>query len=455
MIEWGVQRTPARVVDPGAGSGRFLTAAGRRLPRTTLVGIDTDPLALVLLAANAAVLGLAERTVVVRGDFRRAALPDIFGTTLFVGNPPYVRHHELSGADKRWLVQAAERVGVRASRLAGLHAHFFVRVAQLARDGDAGAFVTAAEWLDVNYGSLVRKLFLGPLGGTALHLVEPRAQPFENADTTAAIACFEVGSHAETVGFRRVASLDALGSLSSTVSVPRSRLETSSHWSTLDRRATARPRGHVELGELFRVHRGQATGKNAFWIAGPHSTDVPSSVRFPTVTRARELFRAGAVLGDLSELRSVIDLPEDLDALPADERRRVEQFLRAGRRAGADQGFIARHRKAWWSVGLREPAPILATYMARRPPAFVRNPRGARHINVAHGLYPRERWSAEVLDGFARHLSAHVSVSAGRTYAGGLTKFEPREMERLLVPGPELIGASFSAVFEAELRRAP
>ncbi|HWP07495.1 MAG TPA: hypothetical protein VNN72_17205, partial [Polyangiaceae bacterium] len=101
-----------------------------------------------------------------------------------------------------------------------------------------------------------------------------------------------------------------------------------------------------------------------------------------------------------------------------------------------------RHRKAWWSVGLREPAPILATYMARRPPAFVRNPCGARHINIAHGLYPREAWSATLLDALARHLNAHASLSAGRTYAGGLTKFEPREMERLLVPGPELLRTS-------------
>jgi hypothetical protein len=31
-------------------------------------------------------------------------------------------------------------------------------------------------------------------------------------------------------------------------------------------------------------------------------------------------------------------------------------------------------------------------------------------------------------------------VDDGRTYAGGLTKFEPREMERLLVPDPFMAG---------------
>ena len=36
----------------------------------------------------------------------------------------------------------------------------------------------------------------------------------------------------------------------------------------------------------------------------------------------------------------------------------------------------------------------------------------------------------------ARYLAGATSVDDGRTYAGGLTKFEPREMERLLVPVP-------------------
>jgi len=439
MTEWGARSRPARVVDPGAGSGRFLTAAGSCLPSAELVAIDTDPLALLLCAANAAVLGLAPRTRLVHGDFRRVPLGPVSRSTLFLGNPPYVRHHVLSAADKRWLVAAASRLGVRASRLAGLHAHFFARVAGLGRPGDTGAFVTAAEWLDVNYGSLVRELLTGPLGVSGLVVVEPSARPFENAETTAVIACFELGSRAARVGFRRVASLGALGALAGGATVPRARLAATSRWSTLGSRGSGRPAGHVELGELFRVHRGQVTGMNAVWIAGQHSQGLPASVHFPAITRARELFRAGAVLEDVSALRSVIDLPEELDALSPDERRRVERFLAIARRAGAHEGFIARHRKAWWSVGLREPAPILATYMARRPPAFVRNPRGVRHINIAHGLYPREAWSPALLDALAFHLTGHAPLSAGRAYAGGLVKFEPREMERLLVPGPELL----------------
>ncbi|HVR19735.1 MAG TPA: hypothetical protein VMS65_08565, partial [Polyangiaceae bacterium] len=200
-----------------------------------------------------------------------------------------------------------------------------------------------------------------------------------------------------------------------------------------------RPTGLVELGELCRVHRGQATGKNDVWIAGAHSRMLPESVLYRAVTRARELFLAGETLERGAELRRVIDLPPELDELAASERRAVERFLEVARSLGASRGFIAEHRRAWWAVGLREPAPILATYMARRSPAFVRNLASARHLNVAHGLYPRERLPAASLDALALHLTRSTRVADGRTYAGGLTKFEPKEMERLLVPEPSLL----------------
>ena len=134
--------------------------------------------------------------------------------------------------------------------------------------------------------------------------------------------------------------------------------------------------------------------------------------------------------------------PEDLDTLDCEERRAVDRFLKRARRLGAHKGYVARHRRAWWSVRLREPAPILATYMARRPPAFVRNLASARHLNIAHGLYPRESLNERVLSELVAYLAVGTNVIDGRTYAGGLTKFEPGEMERLFVPGPDLLEAA-------------
>src|SRR5581483_7801224 len=93
MLDWAAREAAGapvhRVVDPGAGSGRFLLAAARRFPGAATIGIEIDPLAASLLRANLAVAGLTDRATVIEGDYRNAALPPTDGRTLFIGNPPY------------------------------------------------------------------------------------------------------------------------------------------------------------------------------------------------------------------------------------------------------------------------------------------------------------------------------------------------------------------------------
>lgn len=443
MLAWAAEvDLPARVVDPGAGSGRFLLEAGRRFNSAELVGIEIDPLAAAVARGNLAAAGLGGRARIVLGDWRAGCDLGLGGTSLFIGNPPYVRHHMIEPRWKEWLVRRAGDLSLSASQLAGLHVYFLLATALQARDGDFGAFITAAEWLDVNYGSLVRELFLGRLGGQGIVVIEPTAVPFPDAATTAAVTSFRIASHPRSVRLRRVKRLEELAGLGGGRLVRRERLESEGRWSRLTYGVRDCPEGFVELGELCRVHRGQVTGANKVWIARKGSKALPDSVLFPSVTRGRELIAAGGVLSDASKLRRVVDLPEDLDSLEGEDRRAVDRFLRRARRLGAHRGYVATHRRAWWSVGLREPAPILATYMARRAPAFVRNLASARHINIAHGLYPREPLNEQVLSGLVDYLSTRTSVVDGRTYAGGLTKFEPGEMERLFVPGPDLLRAA-------------
>lgn len=439
MLDWcSVAPPPGRVVDPGCGSARFLVDAGRRFPNAELLGIEIDPVAAIIARGNLAASGLESRSEVRVCDFRDSKLNDFGGRTLFVGNPPYVRHHQIAPKWKAWLTKKAAGLGLPASQLCGLHLHFYLATAVLGKPGDYGAYITAAEWMDVNYGELLRKLAVRQLGLRTMTLIEPTAQPFPDATTTASIASFVLGHKAKSVSFYRVGSPEALKNRKEPKKVSVERLEAEPRWTVFTRAAQKTPRGYIELGELCRVHRGQVTGANGIWVVGA-DIDLPEHVLFPTVTRAKELFNAGKKLADSSHLRRVIDLPVDLDELDIADRRLVDAFLRLAKAKGADKGYVAENRKRWWAVGLRAPAPILCTYMARRPPAFVENEVDARHINIAHGLYPRERLAKATMRKLISFLSTKVSINLGRTYAGGLTKFEPGEIERIPVPAIELL----------------
>ena len=437
MVDWAAAEpgpAPVRIVDPGSGSGRFLMLAARVFPNAELVAAEIDPPAVRLLQANAMVAGFADRLTIHLGDYRTLKLLPITGRTLFIGNPPYVRHHQIATEAKTWFAATARRYGLRASKLAGLHVHFFLRTREISKLGDFGVFITASEWLDVNYGAVLRQLLSDSLGGTALHILDPSANPFGDTMATGTIACFRIGERPSALSVRTVASLSELKPLSAGTSISWDKVTVSQRWSGLLRPARTHATGTVELGELFRVHRGQVTGCNAVWIAGAEARALPRRFLFAAITRAADLFAAGETLSKTNDLLRVIDLPPDLASLSPTERESIDRFLEWAKLNRAQEAYVARNRAAWWSVGLRPPAPILCTYMARRPPAFVRNVARAYNINISHGLYPRETMTDDFLTETVRYLRRTVEIAEGRTYAGGLVKFEPSEVARLRIP---------------------
>ena len=119
MLAWAArQQQPARVVDPGTGSGRFLIRAAKRFPAAELVGVELDPLAALMARANVAASDLRDRAEIRVGDYREAQLDRIEGRTLFLGNPPYVRHHQIDRYWKGWLAGEAGLRGHPHSQLA-------------------------------------------------------------------------------------------------------------------------------------------------------------------------------------------------------------------------------------------------------------------------------------------------------------------------------------------------
>lgn len=451
MVAWASrQEAPCRIVDPGAGSGRFLLAAAKQFPGAQLVAIEPDPLARLLLYANAVQQGVHRRLQVRALDYRRIALKPIACPTVFIGNPPYVRHHQITGQWKAWLAKLAGKYGLPVSKLAGLHVHFFLQTLKLARPGDFGCFVTSSEWLDVNYGKLLRRMLTGPLPATAVQIIDPAALPFQDTQTTGVITCFHtLARPSDNIRVGRVTDADQLLNLNHGRLIDRSTLSDAPRWTRLaaEPGLAAREQHTVRVGDLFRVHRGQVTGANKVWIVGAsYSGKLPRRWCRPTVTRAHELIAAKGMLRSTTGLQEILDLPVDLDELTSGERRQVDAFLRWAEEQGTPDGYVASHRRAWWSVQLRDPAPILCTYMARRPPVFVQNRCGASHINIAHGLYPRDPMDDRLIAAYTAYLNQYVSIADGRTYAGGLTKFEPGEIEHLSVPSIEDIHEQTSRV---------
>jgi SAM-dependent methyltransferase len=438
MLDWTFEQGFDCLVDPGCGSGRFVAGAVRRRPNLHVIAIDIDPLSTLFTRAALRIIGASSATVL-NANYTSIQPSEISGRTAFVGNPPYVRHHDLTSTAKDWMVAGARRLGYKASALAGLHAHFFLATALLGQPGDIGCFVTSSEWLDVNYGSIIRSLLLDGLGCQALYSVDPHALPFDETMTTALITCFAIGTSVDTWRVREVERLDDLGSLSEGSFVARSAFAKVHRWSPLVRRLQndSPLDGGVPLRTIARVHRGAVTGANDFFILSRERARQLGVDRWcrPAITSAEEILKSSGCIRDLPTGKLLLDVPKDVNRADHPE---LDAYLRLGEQPWnggppVSKRYIPSHRRPWWWLGLPHAPPIVATYMARQAPVFAVNPNQLALVNIGHGLYPVRNLNTDESQELVRLLNSSRDSfrGRGRTYHGGLEKFEPREMENL------------------------
>ena len=291
--------------------------------------------------------------------------------------------------------RAAREQGLPASGLAGLHAHFFLATARHAVPGDLGVLITAAEWLDVNYGRLVRELLLGRArrpGGPP-----DRARPPRCSRTRRRPRSSPASGRAPPRRRSGCAGWPARRNSARWRAAPRWPPRCSAPPPAGDRcsgpgasphqpvgqpgpdqpdpdqpaQAPGRlPEGHVELGELCRVHRGQVTGANAVWVTAGRASPGPGPVLCPRGDpgpgadrgRARSWRPGLRCAGSSACLRTWTSLPRGERAArgpvpPPGHRGRGRGLLRGPASHALVAGPAAvRRRPSWpatWAAGRR------------------------------------------------------------------------------------------------------
>ena len=394
---------------------------------------------------------------VIEADFTQLPPPpDDARYNLVLTNPPYVRHHHLKAAEKKRLAAlVAERLGVHVSGLAGLYCYFSLLSDAWLADRAVSAWLIPAEFMDVNYGEVVKRYLLDCASLLHIHRFCPSDVQFTDALVSSAIVIFE--KRQPRIGHQVKFSFGGpLSNPEVIQDVAISRLRDVRKWTTLPTQFEPAQFDHVRkpdvttLGELFDVKRGLATGNNEFFIiprARAKQLKIPTRFLKPILPSPRYL-RETILDGDrhgypkLNNQLALIDCPLDED----DIRRRYPGFwayLQEGKARRVHQGYLASRRTPWYSQESRAPAPFLCTYMGRskdRPFRFIWNRSKATAANVYLMLYPRgtlqdklqqEPELYEQTYGALCQLHPQDFFHQGRVYGGGLHKMEPAELRRL------------------------
>ena len=429
--------TPASIVDPGAGVGAFALAAKRRWPESAVLCVDVNVVTLGLLAARS-----TNRLDLVHEDFLTWA-PAQAGAgepRLWIGNPPYTRHHELTADQKE---QATKASGILVpSRLAGLSAYFLAVSLMSIGANDSLCFLLPANWTDARYGRNLR---------TFLSSLHDRPVEFYGFETDVDVfPGTRVAAMVVAVGPVRASSSE-LASLSTATA----RLD-SNGVSTVARTVRERsnieslglwlwPRPHPNLGsemrvgDIARVRRGIATGANNHFLltdearaAFPEGVTVPILRRLRHVKGDRLTMATHTELGARGERGWLLSLSEASDLT----HRSIQDWMSGARAAGIDKRYLVRNREPWYQVEAITPPDAIVSSMGKHNLHAVVNEAGVLISNSLYGLYLEgDRALATRLVRWLNGPAGQAALAErARIYGSGLLKLEPRDLAAVRIP---------------------
>ena len=452
--KYGVE--PATVIDPGAGVGVFTLGAARYW-RVPVIAVDINVVTLGFLVARCHLVGhktyCASHQIardpmelgavkLVCEDFLKW-LPDSLSQTcspaLIIGNPPYTRHQEMDAHMKA----TGRRVAgdLISSGLAGMAAYFLAVALRFLRPSDALCMVLPGSWMNARYGREIRQHIWSLTDRNVQLDIFPHKAELFPRNKVDAVVLF-VGPRKKelcplTMSEVSIDKVDVKPPLALDVDRSRERPQTFPRTLGDWKRTSKHP---ARLRDSFAVHRGVATGRNAFFLlndAEVANYEIPSSVLVPVISSLRNLDadmideKAFASLRFRNAKRWLLMLEANDENRPD-----IRRYITQGSLKGFANGFLVKQRRHWFVLEDHPPAPILMLPMTKGVFRVVRNNMGARHTNNLYGLHPLSD-NVDVagsVDWLQSSDGQDELRRVAKRYGDGMFKLEPRAVGNVEVP---------------------
>lgn len=456
LVRWALADGDGPVLDPSYGGCAFLAAAARALSKgdpsnagARVYGVDIDPSCLE--AARDSKLLVEDNCI--EADFLATSSNDLPGSpyAAIVGNPPYVRHHWITGDQRESARAVAAESSVPLPATASLWAYFLIHSLKFLAAGGRLAMLVPEAILQTDYAAPVREMLAARFGNS--RLIHIRDRQFAHTDeAVVALTCSGFGGKGavetlavESVDDLRSVLLSSNGRSPHGSSFPPAAGDTLGAAMALLRRIQQSPEVK-RLDEVASVRVGVVTGANRHFIRSREALDalgIPADARHGIVSRTRWLegleFR-DADQGTLVEAGAAAFLvrPES-----AEHDRLVDRWIQEGIAGGIDDRYKCSLRNDWFRVDLPTVPDAFATCARAGSPLLVLNRGGCLNTNAVHSV----RWNSDrpvapeaVAVGFLTSAVSAWAELRGRRYGGGVLKIEPGTLKRVpvpLIPGTE------------------
>lgn len=441
-----VQRDADEVFDPGTGMGVFYSALKKLFPKKRFYGTDIDP-DIISQARREAILDDDARIEI--RDF--ITHPPKKRFKAIVANPPYIRHHRISLAQKSYFQKISLlNLGSTIDGRAGLHIYFLIQALSLLEKKGRLAFIMSSDTCEGVFSQKLWNWISKKFRIEGIITFDPSATPFPGVDTNAIILLISNEKPAQKMVWARCLSSTSeelrqfLGNnlkrekynsikiyerdLKEALSIGLSRFPNNNY----DARFT--------LADFARVMRGIATGANEFFFLTKkqaRESGIPDQFLLPAVGRTRDAkgaYLTVEVLQELEEKGRPTNLFFPNGSQWEDMPKSVQAYIQKGEQLGLAKRALISTRRPWYKMEVREVPPFLFAYLGRRNARFIKNDIGIVPLTGFLCVYPlsSKREYIEKLWKILQHPDTISNLQlVGKSYGSGAIKVEPRSLEKL------------------------
>jgi hypothetical protein len=320
-------------------------------------------------------------------------------------------------------------------------------------DNGLSLWLIPSEIFEVNYGQAIRQYLLDKVDLVRIHFFEQSNVKFDDALVSSCVVVFRHGEKSSNKV--EISCGDSMLKPSVITRISREELASKNKWSKrmaikdIPDRSLVGKKSFM-LGDFFEVKRGIATGDNNFFIlekSMAQSLEIPKKYLRNILPSSRYILNGTVDLdedGFLKTEKKLVMLDIDLPLLQIQQLYpKLFDYLQRGIVAGVDKKYLTSRRKPWYSQEKRQPPDYFIRYMTRErgnsgaKSLMIVNQAGAVATNSYLLLYRKKQttlesqlYRGEILVGLIERLSENLS-HLGRTYGGGLVKFEPGELKKV------------------------
>lgn len=420
----------ARWLDPCVGAGAFLLALhAAEVPVSHIRGFDIQR-----KSATADHLARVDRGV----DFLKKATETRERFDRIVANPPYVSFTRLDDTLRR-RAREISAAGMSLSDGANYWAAFLVAAVGLLREGGKLCFVLPAAYEFADYAKPLRDRLPHLFRNVEVH--RSRVPLFPDVQEGTVVLLAEGFGKGETAPNRFV--YPSKGELIKGLTAR----EISNNGSQTAPRSFSKGRPTRPLHEVVKIGIGAVTGDNSFFLmtdAERRGRHIPTTACRAVISRAKHL-SSSEIDDDLwTKLRQDGERVWMFDPPPRMElNEHVKAYLSLPAEGGGCQrrAYKVANRDKWFRVpvptradgfmsGMSHVGPWIALNRIHR--LIATNTLYIVHFKETLSLEARASWAIAMLTSEARERFE----AAGRCYADGLVKYEPRDLLNVRIPTP-------------------